>query len=242
VHYHWHWSVLFEQPYSMWLVDGFLVTVALALLGWMIALPVGTFIGVLRTVPNPIVRSFAQAYVQIFRNIPLLAQMFLWFFVLPELLPSNIGHFLKRDLPLPEFLTATVCLGLYTASRVAETVRAGIESAGAGPKSAALATGMSYGQAYRHVLLPIAFRLIVPPLTSEFLGVFKNSSVALTIGVFELTMQAHQIESYTFQGFEAFTAATVLYVVISWLCLRATGMLAKKSPLVGTIGREATAQ
>jgi glutamate/aspartate transport system permease protein len=141
--------------------------------------------------------------------------MFLWYFVFPELLPDDAGMWVKRELPMPEFTTAVVCLGLYTASRVAEQVRAGIEAIGQGQRNAGLAMGLTPAQVYRYVLLPVAYRIIVPPLTSEFLTIFKNSSVALTIGVLETTAQARQIEEYTFQGFEAFTAATVLYIVVT---------------------------
>lgn len=236
MNYHWNWSVLIEQPYYMWLLEGFMTTVTLAIVGWAIALPLGTAIGVCRVAPSRFLRIFGTCYVNLFRNIPLLVQIFLWFFVLPEVLPAAIGTFLKRDLPYPEFTTAAVGLGFYTASRVAETVRAGLMSAGRGQMNAALASGMTPFQAYRHVLLPVAFRLIVPPLTNEFLSIFKNSSVALTIGILELTMQAHQIESYTFQGFEAFTAATVIYALISWICLGLAGILAARSQVAGTIG------
>jgi glutamate/aspartate transport system permease protein len=121
----------------------------------------------------------------------------------------------KREMPLPAFTTAAVCLGLYTASRVAEQVRAGIEAIGQGQRNAGLAIGLTPAQVYRYVLLPVSYRIIVPPLTSEFLTIFKNSSVALTIGVLETTAQARQIEEYTFQGFEAFTAATLIYILVT---------------------------
>jgi glutamate/aspartate transport system permease protein len=132
-------------------------------------------------------------------------------------MPESVGRWLKRDLPNPEYWTAVICLGTYTAARVAEQVRSGIESIPKGQRNAALAVGLDEAQAYRDVLLPIAYRIIVPPLTSEFLTIFKNSSLALTIGVLELTAQSRQIENYTFQGFEAFTAATVLYLLITLL-------------------------
>src|SRR6056300_987380 len=122
---------------------------------------------------------------------------------------------MKRDMPNPEYITAVVGLGCYTASRVAEQVRAGINSISVGLASAAYANGFSIAQTYRFILLPISFRLIVPPMTSEFLTIFKNSSLALTIGLLELTAQSQQIAEYTFQGFEAYTAATVIYVVIA---------------------------
>jgi len=134
--------------------------------------------------------------------------MFLWFFVLPELLPEEAGRWLKRDLPYPEFFSAIMCLGLYTAARIAEQVRSGIASVPPGLGAAARASGLSLAQTYRYVLLPLGFRIIVPPLTSELLGIFKNTSIALTIGVMEITASSREVESYTFQGYEAFAAAT----------------------------------
>jgi glutamate/aspartate transport system permease protein len=241
MHYHWHWGVLLQEPYLSWLLKGLFVTIALSIVGWAIAMAIGTFIGVLRTAPAPILRAVGALYVQVFRNIPLLLQMFLWFFVLPEMLPHAAGHFLKRDLPYPEFTTAAVCLGFYTASRVAVIVQSGILSAGPGQRTAALASGMSMIQAYRYVLLPLAFRLTTPPLVSEFMTIFKNSSVALVIGVFELTNQVNQIENYTFQGFEAYTAATVLYAGISWLCLRGSRLLFHRAEGSGMITSGQTA-
>ena len=213
--YNWNWSVLFSEPYLGWLIDGTKWTFAVALAAWVIAMAVGVAIGVGRTLPIRPVALFCAAYVELFRNVPLLVQLFLWYFVVPEIVPEEAGRWMKRDMPNPEYVTTVVALGLYTASRVAEQVRSGIESLGTGLKNAAFANGLSTAQAYRHVLLPISFRLIVPPLTSEFLTIFKNSSLALTIGLLELTAQSQQIAEYTFQGFEAFTAATVIYVCIA---------------------------
>ena len=159
--------------------------------------------------------GFATLYVTIFRNIPLLVQLFLWYFVFPEVLPDDAGRWVKRELPLPEYWTAVVGLGLYTASRVCEQVRAGVNSIGQGQHYAAMAMGLTPVQVYRYVLLPVAYRIIIPPMTSEFLGIFKNSSLALTIGVLELTAMTRQIEEYSYAGFEAFTAATVLYIVVT---------------------------
>jgi glutamate/aspartate transport system permease protein len=138
-------------------------------------------------------------------------------------------------MPMPEFTTAAVCLGLYTASRVAEQVRAGIQSIGLGQRNAALAMGLTPTQVYRYVLLPIGYRIIIPPLTSEFLTIFKNSSLALTIGVLELTAQARQIEEYTFQGFEAFTAATVLYICVTFLVMGLMRVVERRISIPGMI-------
>ena len=215
MNYNWDWGVLFREPYFEWLVSGFGWTVTVSICAWILAFTLGSIVGIARTTQNNVARGIATCYVEIFRNIPLLVQMFLWYFVFPELLPEDAGMWVKRELPMPEFTTAVVCLGLYTASRVAEQVRAGIQSIGQGQRNAGLAMGLTPVQVYRYVLLPVAYRIIVPPLTSEFLTIFKNSSVALTIGVLETTAQARQIEEYTFQGFEAFTAATLLYILVT---------------------------
>lgn len=226
------WKVFLEQApsggmtYLGWIGSGVLWTLLVSISAWIIAFTVGSVVGVLRTTPLRVPRAIATAYVELFRNIPLLVQMFLWYFVMPEVIPKAWGDWLKQDLPyifqLPfaefslwEFTAAVLCLGLYTASRVAEQVRAGIQSLPRGQTNAGLAQGFTLPQVYRFVLLPMAYRLIVPPMTSEFLTIFKNSSTALTIGVLELTAQSRQISEYTFKTFEAFTVATVIYILIT---------------------------
>lgn len=237
--YNWNWGVLFQEPYLGWLLSGVTWTVFLALSAWTIAITLGSVIGVARTLPVAPVRWLATAYVDVFRNIPLLVQMFLWFFVLPEVLPREWGRWLKRDLPNPEFVSAMLCLGFYTASRVAEQVRSGIESIPKGLSAAARSSGMTVRQTYRHILLPIGFRIIVPPMTSEFLGIFKNTSIALTIGVAEITAQSRQIESYTFQGYEAFTAATLLYLAIAMTLLLFMRGIEARTRIPGWITQDA---
>ncbi len=183
--------------------------------------------------------GISTVYVTIFRNVPLLVQLFLWYFVFPELLPDDAGMWVKRELPLPEFWTAVMCLGLYTASRVCEQVRAGVNAITQGQHYAAMAIGLTPVQVYRYVLLPVAFRIIIPPLTSDFLGVFKNSSLALTIGVLELTAMTRQVEEYSYQGFEAFTAATVLYIVVTAIVMAAMGVVERRVAMPGMISLEA---
>lgn len=247
--YNWNWGILFctaedmlsgcTQPYFYWIVSGLGWTIAVACVAWVIAFSLGSVVGICRTVNVPIVRAVATGYVELFRNIPLLVQMFLWYFVFPEILPEEAGTWVKRGLPLPEYWTAVVCLGTYTASRVAEQVRAGINSIGQGQRYAGLAMGLSPAQVYKFVLLPVSYRIIIPPLTSDFLGIFKNSSLALTIGVLELTAQTRQIEEYTFQGFEAFTAATVLYIVVTTIVMTAMRIVERRTVIPGMISLEA---
>lgn len=227
------WKVFFDtapagsQTYLDWLVSGLFWTLSVSVCAWVIAFSVGVLVGVMRTTPMRAARAIGTVYVEIFRNIPLLVQMFLWYFVFPEVIPVAAGDWLKQTLPhvmtlpfapqfsLLEFAAAVLCLGLYTASRVAEQVRSGIQSLPMGQTNAGLAMGLTLPQVYRHVTLPMAFRIIVPPMTSEFLTIFKNSSTALTIGVLELTAQSRQISEYTFKTFEAFAAATLIYIVIT---------------------------
>lgn len=234
--YNWNWGVLFQDPFLDWLIMGVQWTFAVALAAWVIALTVGIVIGVGRTLPNRFIAALCTGYVELFRNVPLLVQMFLWYFVVPELVPDDVGRWMKRDMPNPEYTTAVIALGLYTASRVAEQVRAGIQSVGKGLSSAAYANGFSVAQTYRYVLLPISFRLIVPPMTSEFLTIFKNSSLALTIGLLELTAQSQQIAEYTFQGFEAYTAATVIYVGIALMATVVMQLLERYTRIPGYMG------
>ena len=248
------WKVFLEQApsggmtYLGWLASGTMWTLLVSIFAWVIAFTLGSVLGVVRTTPLRIPRAIATAYVEVFRNIPLLVQMFLWYFVMPEIVPKALGDWLKTELPnlvdLPfaqfsmwEFTAAVLCLGLYTASRVAEQVRAGIESLPRGQTNAGLAMGYTLPQVYRYVLLPMAYRLIIPPMTSEFLTIFKNSSTALTIGVLELTAQSRQISEYTFKTFEAFTAATLIYIVITLTVIYAMRFLEGRLAVPGYISQ-----
>ncbi|MCL4158145.1 UNVERIFIED_CONTAM: hypothetical protein GTU68_055793, partial [Idotea baltica] len=135
--YNWNWGVLLEEEYLDWLISGFWWTIAVALCAWCIAIVVGSLVGIGRTVPNRFIRAISGTYVELFRNVPLLVQMFIWYFAVPELVPDDWGRWMKRDMPNPEFTTAVIALALYTASRIAEQVRAGIETVPAGLNAAA---------------------------------------------------------------------------------------------------------
>jgi glutamate/aspartate transport system permease protein len=241
VNYNWNWAVFFQtspdgvHTYLATLILGTGWTLATALAAWCLALVFGSIVGVIRTTPHPWLVRLGNAYVELFRDIPLLVQMFLWYFVLPELLPADLGDWLKQ-LPNASFYTAVVALGFYTSARVAEQVRAGIMSLAGGQRMAALALGLTLPQAYGYVLLPLAYRIILPPLTSEFLNVIKNSAVALTIGLMELTARARAMQEFTFQVFEAFTAATVIYIVINIAVTFAMRRVERRVAVPGMIG------
>ena len=241
--YNWQWSIYLQPAadgsgtWLHYLIVGLGWTLATALAAWVIALSIGSVIGTLRTTPMKWVVRLGNAYVEIFRNVPLLVQMFLWFFVVPELLPQALGDRIKQ-MPPPwgSYLPAVLCLGLYTSVRVAEQVRAGIQSLPRGQLMAATALGLTLPQAYRFVVLPMAFRIILPPLTSEFLNVIKNSSVALTIGLLELTGRARAMQEFTFKVFEAFAAATVIYLLTNLVIVVLMRMLERKVRVPGFIG------
>jgi glutamate/aspartate transport system permease protein len=240
VNYHWNWHIFFEpEPsgsgtYLDMLLSGLLLTIETSLLAWIIALVSGSIVGVLRTLPSKAASWFSFCYVEFFRNMPLLVQLFLWFFVLPELLPPAMGLWLKQ-MPHAPFYTAAVGVGLFMSARVAVQLAAGIGSLPRGQMMAATALGLTTAQAYRYVLLPMAFRIVLPPLTSEFLSTIKNTAVAITIGLIELTGAARSMQEFSFQVFEAFTAATVMYLAINIVVVVAMRFLERSVAIPGYI-------
>ena len=242
--YQWNWGIFMapaasgDSTYLGWMLSGLQVTLALSLSAWAVALALGSLMGVLRTVPNRWLSGLASAYVEVFRNIPLLVQLFIWYFVLPEVLPFGLGDAFKQELdPLTQqFVAAMLCLAFFTSARVCEQVRAGIGALPRGQKNAGLALGLTLPQTYRHVLLPMAFRLVVPPLTSEFLNIFKNSAVCSTIGLLELAAQGRQLVDYTAQPYESFIAVTLMYLVINVVVMALMRVVEAKARVPGYLG------
>lgn len=240
MNYHWNWHIFFEPnpmgtgTYLDMLLSGLLLTVKTSVLAWIIALIFGAMVGVLRTLPSKAATWTGFAYVEFFRNMPLLVQLFLWFFVLPELLPPSAGLWLKQ-LPNAPFWTASIGVGLFMSARVAVQLQAGISSLPRGQSQAATALGLTTVQVYRYVLLPMAFRIILPPLTSEFLNTIKNSAVAITIGLMELTGEARSMQEFSFQVFEAFTGATLLYLLVNAVVVTAMRFLERYVAIPGYI-------
>jgi glutamate/aspartate transport system permease protein len=248
VGYRWNWNILLQpEPgatgtYLHYLLVGLAWSIATALCAWVIALAIGSIVGTLRTTNSKWVVRLGNAYVEIFRNIPLIVQMFLWFFVFPELLPKGVGDAIKQ-MPPPwgSFVPAVLCLAIFTSVRVAEQVRAGINSLPRGQRMAGTAMGLTTSQTYRSVILPQAFRIILPPLTSEFMNIIKNSSVALTIGLMELTARARSMQEMSFQVFEAFAAATVLYLLTNLVVVLGMRLLERRVRVPGLIAADAGA-
>ena len=238
MNYQFKWSVLWTGESGQWLLSGLITTLELSVAAWLLASALGIVSGALRTVRFRPLRAVATFYVEFFRNVPLLVWMFFWYFAVPPLLPRAIQDWLL-DHGL-EFWAAVGALGVYSGARFSEVLRAGIQSIPRTQLEASVASGLTTFQAYRYVILPVALRLIIPPGTNESLNLLKNSSVALTISVAELTFQTRQIETYTAKAIEALTAGTLVYLV---LCLSVASIMSwveRRTAIPGMIvgGRE----
>jgi polar amino acid transport system permease protein len=229
--YHFDWSVLWSGQTGIWLAQGILVTLQLSILSWLAAVALGVFSGALRTTTIAPLRWLASGYVEFFRNVPLLVWMFFWYFGMPPLLPEGIQEWLLDH--GAEFWAAVCALGVYHGARFSEVIRSGIRSIPKTQYEAAVSTGLTVPQTYRLIILPLALRLIVPPATNETLNLLKNSSVALTIGVAELTFQTRQVETYTAKAFEALAAGTLIYLA---LCLAIAAIMAQVERRVAVPG------
>ena len=216
----WNWGIFLQQApfgnttYLGWLWSGFQVTVALSITAWIIAFLIGSLFGILRTVPNRFLSGIGTLYVELFRNVPLIVQFFTWYLVIPELLPENIGMWFKAELDpnIQFFLSSMLCLGLFTAARVCEQVRAAIQS------------------------LPNAYRVIVPPMTSEMMNLVKNSAIASTIGLVDMAAQAGKLLDYSAHAWESFTAITLAYVLINAVIMLVMNLVERKIRLPGNLG------
>ncbi len=243
MNYDWDWLILLkpsltgEGLYGTMLLKGLGWTLLISLVSWVVSLALGIALGVGRSTESRLVRWPVTVYVHCFRNTPLLVQLFLWYFVLPELLPVRWGDALKMmDPVLNQALTVIVCLTLYTAAKTAEQVNAGLQSIPQGQKLAATALGLGTLGAYRHVLLPQALRTVVAPLTSDFMNVFKNSAAALTIGLMELTGMSRQVSEFSAHPVEVFTAATLGYMLITLLVVWLMSWIEMHTRVPGMLG------
>jgi glutamate/aspartate transport system permease protein len=234
--YKFDWSVLWREPYGDWMLQGIWLTLQLGFLAWIIALSLGVFLGTMRAAPWKLLRLVSTIYVEVFRNVPFLVQLFFWFYAGPMIFGKTLQFKINAISGL-NYYSAVVGLGLYTASRVAEHVRAGFASIGQGQYQAVLSTGMTQWQMYWHVMIPHALRLVIPPLTTEFLTIFKNSSVAMTIGVAETTFMSYKIDSDTFHGLEATTGAMFVYLVLGMVVVKTMSYFEKKFRIRGLVGR-----
>lgn len=238
LNYTFDWSVLWRHPYGGLLIKGILTTLNLSLLAWMIAVVLGITIGIFRVLPFRLIRFAGSAYVQIFRNTPFLVQLFFWYFAAPLLLPKPTQEWLYDNVPNYSYWAGVIALGTYTASRVAEQFRSGLLSISRDQYWAAYSTGLTTFQTYRYVILPYAFRIIIPAFTTEFLTCFKNSALTMTIGVMEITHTAYYIDSFTWHGLETTTAASLVYLCIALCVVLFMSFIEKRIHIPGMIARE----
>lgn len=238
--YHFDWSVLWSGPSGSWLLHGLIITIQISSIAWLIAVVLGTLAGALRTQTVALPRWVAAAYVEFFRNVPLLVWMFFWYFAVPPLLPETLQDWLFDH--GAEFWAAVAALGVYHGARFSEVIRAGIQSIPRTQFEAAASTGLTPVQIYRLIIIPIALRLIIPPSTNETLNLLKNSSIALTIGVAELTFQTRQIETYTAKALEALTAGTVIYLILCLVVGAVMAQVERRFSIPGMIAQRRTGE
>jgi len=245
MHYNWNWGIFWQDApsgigsYMDTLMIGLKWTILLSASSWMMALIIGVIIGTIHTIQNKWAVFFANCYIQLFRNIPLIMQMFIWYYIIPEILTDDLGNWIKSS-RYSSFVTAFLALGFFTSARVAIQFSTGIKALSTGQKMAATAIGLNPLQSYIYILLPMAFRIILPALINEFAAIIKNSSVALTIGLVELTAAAYSMREFTFQTFESLTAATIIYIIISAIAILLAGYLEKAIAIPGFISKEKT--
>ena len=221
------------RTYGEWMLEAWRWTLAVAGTSWVVAMVLGAVIGTLRTLQSsPWLVRLGDAWVELFRNIPLLVQIFLWYFVVPKIIPAFQQ--------VPGFTLGVFGLGFFTSARIAEQFKAGIQALPRGQRYAAMAMGFTTWQSYRYVLLPMAFRIVLPPLTSESMNLLKNSSVAFAVSISELTMFAMQAQEETSRGIEIYLAVTALYVVSAVVVNRIFALIERKLRVPGLIVAGAT--
>ena len=243
MNYSWNWGVLWQSTgvgdstYLHWILTGLGWLLIIAFVAWSIAMVLGSVLGIMRTLPSKTARTIGTAYVTIFRNIPLLIQLFIWFYVVPNFLPTTIREWWINDLGAntTALISASIGLGLFTAARVCEQVRTGIEALPVGQINAGYAMGFNTSQLYRYVILPQSFRTILPPLSSELTNCVKNTSIASLVGVAEIISQMKTISEYTQNTIEIYTIVTVIFIVINVCLISAMHLLEKRLHVPGLI-------
>jgi polar amino acid transport system permease protein len=224
--YKFDWAVITTGQYAEWILEGIKTTIQLSAVSSVLAFFLGLLIAVMRMSNFWPVRWFAHGYLEFFRNTPLLVQLFFWYFGSFQVLPKVANDWLNTV--NFEFAAAVISLSIYTSAFIAEDIRSGVRSIPKEQMEASRSAGFSYFGSMRYIILPQAVRITIPPLINQILNLTKNSSLAMTIGVAELTYQARQVESYTFKGFEAFTAATLVYVAMSVVITALVTLYSKK--------------
>jgi glutamate/aspartate transport system permease protein len=216
------------ETYLQWLLTAWGWTLMVSSLALVVALLTGSLMGILRTTPTKAFVWLGNAWTELFRNIPLLVQIFLWYHVIPSMFKSLQS--------VPSFVLVVFALGFFTSARISEQVKAGIQALPKGQRFAGLAMGLTLPQTYRYVLLPMAFRIVIPPLTSESMNIVKNSSVAFAVSITELTMFALQAGEETSRNIEMYLVVTILYFVSAFAINRFAHWVEQRVQVPGMIG------
>ena len=225
-------SVVLTGEFRAWLLSGFLLSLGLTIVTATLSLPIATTVALCRLSSVGVLRGLGTVYVEGIRNVPLLVHMLLWYFAMPEVLPETAKSWLyAHD---AESICAAIALTLYTSSYMAEDIRSGIRVVPVTQFEAARALGFDFLSSMRRVVLPQALRIVVPPLISQTLNLWKNTSVATVIGTAELMYQAQRAETASFRGVETFGVTTVAYLSVSLAISALAAGLHHRFPVRGT--------
>ena len=224
-------ALLLNPDYRAMLVHGIGMTFVVALGSWLLAMSLGLSLLVIRLAPSRIADGLVGGYISYHRNVPTLVQLMLWYFGISSLMPAGLQEWLSDH--QGEAIFAIVALGLCQAAYFSEDLRSGLRAIGPGQSEAARALGHGYIGTMRHVLMPQALRNALPALINHSVSLFKNSSLAMAIGVAELTHAVKEVENLSFRTFETFLVASLLYLICS-LCIMAAGaLLDRRTRLAG---------
>jgi len=224
-------SVLLQGDYPAMIAGGLVRMLELTLLAWVLAMVLGTLLALARMTTSRLLRALVAAWVEYHQNVPMLVQIFLWYFGIATLLPADMQFWINRH--SGEFILATIAIALAMSAYVSEDLRGGIRSIPASQLEAARALGMGYLQTFRLVVLPQAFRIALPTLVNHTVLLFKGTALAMTIGVAELTYATREIESRSFQTVEIYLFTTIVYMALSLLIMAGGSMLGRRLALPG---------
>ncbi|SPU50354.1 amino acid ABC transporter permease [Bordetella trematum] len=232
MHYVFDFSAIFQGEYPVWLLRGLVTTLALAGLAWILAFVVGSLLAVIRLTGSRTANALISVYVAFHRNVPMLVLILFWYFGVPALLPQGVADWLNEH--GSEFILSCIAIGLVMSAYVCEDLRSAVRAIPAGQVEASRALGLSFLRTMRCVVLPQAFRIAIPPLLNQTLLLLKNTSLAMAVGVTELTAVALEIENNTFRTFEAYAMVTLIYLLLSFLIMAGGALLQRRyRPLGG---------
>lgn len=224
-------AILLNADFGAMLVKGLQMTLKIAAGSWLLAMTLALVLLVVRLAPSRAAQRLVAVYVSYHFNVPTLVQLMLWYFGIFSLLPDALQTWLSNN--NAEAILSIVALGLCQAAYFSEDLRSGLRAIPGGQTEAARALGHGYIGSMRYVILPQAVRNAMPPLVSHSVSLFKNSSLAMAIGVAELTHAVKEVESQSFRAFEAYLIATVVYLAVSLLIMVVGAWLGRRYSIVG---------